>query len=127
MILAITGLLLDHAPPASAVNKEMVLPWQTADGPETGLGNVLTVTTMVAIHPVDNVYVIVTVPLLTPVTTPALFTVAVAMLLLLQLPPDALLNNVVVLPGHTSANPLIEGGSEFTVTTAVVKQPVGNV
>ncbi len=56
-------------------------------------------------------------PLTTPVEEPM---VATDMLLLLQLPPVVASDNVVVLPTHTAAVPVMPAGSGFTVATAVV-------
>ena len=43
-------------------------------------------------------------------------------ILLLQVPPPASVN-VVVVPGHAVSEPLIGFGAGFTVTTAVATQP----
>jgi hypothetical protein len=69
--------------------------------------------------------VILTVPGLTPVTTPELFTVALIVLLLLQVPPPGVLDNVVVDDLHTDSVPVIgvTNGSALTVIPAVVTQP----
>ena len=64
---------------------------------------------------------IVTVPALTPVTTPPLSIVATALLELLQLPPFVALDKVVVDPAHTAVVPLIapSTGNALTVTVVV--------
>jgi hypothetical protein len=54
-------------------------------------------------------------------------TVAIAILLLLQVPPVVPSLNVVVKPTQTDAIPVIAAGTGFTVTTAVCLQPVDNV
>ena len=59
-----------------------------------------------------------TVPAATPVTTPVLFTVAVAVLALLHEPPVVVHARVVVVPGHTLAVPVMVAGVWFTVTVA---------
>jgi hypothetical protein len=71
------------------------------------------------------VLVVATIP---PVTTPVVKpTVAIPVALLLHVPPPASLN-VVVNPEHTVSVPSIAVGNGFTVTTAVMIQPVdGNV
>jgi hypothetical protein len=46
-----------------------------------------------------------------------------AVLLLLHVPPDGLLDTVAVLPIHKVESPVIVAGRLFTVTTAVRKQP----
>ncbi len=60
------------------------------------------------------------VPAATPVTTPPVFTVAIAVALLIHVPPDTVLVRVVVDPVHTVAVPPIAAGVAFTVTFAVV-------
>ncbi len=67
------------------------------------------------------------VPAETPVTTPVVETVATAVLLLVHVPPVIVSTSEMVAPVHTDStlpNTLTPG---FTVSTAVVKQPVGNV
>ena len=59
-----------------------------------------------------------------PVTTPVADTVPAAGLLLLQVPPPVRSVNAVVKPAHTDNVPVIPTGTGFTVTTAVVIQPV---
>jgi hypothetical protein len=67
--------------------------------------------------------VITVVPAATPYTTPLVACiVAVAVLLLLHVPPPVLVR-VVVEPGHTFAVPVIAGGAEITVTRDVAIQP----
>ena len=63
----------------------------------------------------------VTLPLTTPVTTPAVFTVAKAVLLLLQVPPVIESNKLIVLPTQTAFEPVIAltVGNGFTVTERV--------
>jgi hypothetical protein len=61
------------------------------------------------------------VPAATPITTPVPEpTVATPVLPLLQVPPLALLLNVVVLPMHTDAVPVIVAGTGFTVMIVVL-------
>ena len=89
------------------------------------VGKAFTVTVeVVLIHPVDVcVKVKVTVPADTPVITPAFVTVALALLLLVQVPP-VVGDNVAVLPIHTVAG-AVTTGKAFTVTADVVAlQPV---
>lgn len=64
---------------------------------------------------------------LPPVTTPVLLTVAVAALPVPHAPPVLVVLSVVVIPIHTCAIPVIGAGTGFTVTVALVKQPVPNV
>ena len=77
-------------------------------------------------HPLLLVYVIVVVPGFTPVTTPALLTVATPVLedvhgLTAAGVPDPV--NVMVAPSHTAVGPVIVGNA-FTVTVAVLVQPL---
>lgn len=81
----------------------------------------LTVTTLAAKQPVaGNVYVMRAVPTLTPVMIPEEPTAATAVLLLLHVPPDVELTNVVVFPTLTVCVPLSEFGLGFPVITIVV-------
>lgn len=48
-------------------------------------------------------------------------------LLLIQVPPGVMSDNVVVKPVHTDKVPLIGEGIGSTVTTAVSKHPVGRI
>jgi hypothetical protein len=66
--------------------------------------------------------VIIVVPEVIPVTTPPA-TVPTDGVLLLQVPPDGVLVNVVVLPTPTTIVPDINVGTVFTVTTSVAVQP----
>ena len=60
-----------------------------------------------------------------PVTTPVVEpTIAIVVLLLLQLPPDVRSLKGVVSPEHTLSVPSIDVGKGLTVAIAVVKQPV---
>ena len=63
-------------------------------------------------------------PALTPLTIPVDEpTVALEVLLLLQVPPDVALLSEVVLPAQTTAVPVIAPGTGFTVAVRVVWQP----
>lgn len=63
--------------------------------------------------------------MLTPVTTPVPDTmVATPGVPLLHVPPDVAFVSVFDKPIHTSIEPAIVSGFEFTVTTAVLLQPV---
>ena len=61
------------------------------------------------------------VPAATPDTSPVVFTVAFA-LLLFHVPPGTALLNIVVLPMHTDATPVI-GATGLTVTVYVLPHP----
>lgn len=63
-----------------------------------------------------------------PVTTPDVeFTLAMPEALLVQVPPVGVLLNVVVIPEHTKAVPVIADGVEVTVNDCVAKQPLLSV
>jgi hypothetical protein len=109
---AIFVLLLDHVPPGVVLISVIVLPMHTLVGPEIGLmvGKEFTVTEeVVLLHPVfASVNVNVTVPADTPVITPEFVTVALAVLLLIQVPP-VVGDNVAVLPTQTDAGAVTVG------------------
>src|ERR1035437_9147041 len=109
-------------PPPDAVM--VVLP-QKVPAPlnVTIAGNGLTVTTLVAVHPVPTVYAIVDVPAATPVTTPVPETVAFAVLLLLHTPPAVASLKVVVEPLQTLVAPAIAAGEGVIVTTTLPSVP----
>ena len=67
------------------------------------------------------------VPTLFPVTIPVADAMIACVLLLLQVPPDAASVKCVVNPRQTPRTPLIAPGNGFTVTIAIVIQPVGIV
>lgn len=58
-----------------------------------------------------------------PVSEPI---VASAGALLIQRPPDIVLDSAMLLPTHTADGPVDAGGWVFTVTAVVALQPVGN-
>lgn len=60
----------------------------------------------------------------TPVTTPPASTVAIAVLLLVHVPPVVVLASEVVVPTQPVADPVIAAGSAFTVTSVITVQPV---
>ena len=103
----------------------VVDPLQTVSDPPI-VGWLFTVMVTVLLQPLLFVYVITLVPGLTPVTTPALFTVATAVLeevhgLTAAGVPDPV--NIVVEFLQTVKVPLIAGRA-FTVTVAVLEQPL---
>ena len=53
--VAAAGLLLVHSPPGTTSDSAAVAPAHTVEGPETGSGEVLTVTVMEVVQPVGNV------------------------------------------------------------------------
>ncbi len=67
------------------------------------------------------------VPTATPVTTPVVKpTLAMVVLLLLQVPPGVALESPPVPPTQTELAPIIADGSGFTVTIAVLVHPVAS-
>ena len=68
-----------------------------------------------------------TLAIMSPVTTPPAETEAIAGEMVLHVPGVATSLNGVVRPWHTARLPSIAPGSGFTVTIAVVIQPVGKV
>jgi hypothetical protein len=120
--VATAVLLLTHVPPVVG-DKVLVLPTHTEVLPDTlAIGLALTVTVGVGVdaQPVAlDVNVNVTVPAATPVTTPAFVTVALAVLLLVQV-PLVVGDSVVVFPTHTAVAPVIEAiGLALTVIAGV--------
>jgi len=118
------GLL--HTPPGVALLNVIDDSRHTPAGPVIADGEILIVTSFVAMQPVPNVYVIVTTPEVTPVTWPTVFTVAIAVLLLLHVPPPASVK-VIGLPIHAVDGPEMAEGRGLTVIGIVRVQPVGNV
>ena len=121
-------LLLVHVPPAVASVSGVVNPTQTDNVPVIAGGKGLTVTTTVgAIQPVGNVYVMVAVPAALPVAVVVLLGPSMTEtlpLLLAHVPPAVTELRLVVKPWHTVSMPVIADGFGLTVRTAVVKQPL---
>lgn len=116
-----------HVPPAGASLSAVILPWQTVVFPVIADGSVFIVTVVVAMQPAVVVNLIITFPADAPYTIPATAsTVAIAVLLLLQVPPVVASLNIVALPAHRVVLP-VTGVIGFTVTVVVAKQPVGIV
>jgi len=121
-IAAIVVLLLLQVPVVVASVSVVVKPEHTDKVPEMLTGVGLTVTTAEVTQPVDKVYQTVSSPTDTPVTSPVPDIVALG-LLMLHVPPPASVSAVVA-PTHTVKVPEIAEGNAYTVTTAVVWQPV---
>ena len=121
--LAVAGALLVHVPPAVGCVRVVVSPSHTDVAPTIGAGAAVTVATTVLVQPALNEYVTIVVPADTPYRTPVVEPmVPTARLLLLQVPPDAVVVNVPVLPTHTGGP---NGGVAVatTVITLVTEQP----
>ena len=98
---------LDHVPPEVAFVLVIVLPTNTVVGPPIAEGVAFTVKDIVAVD-VPTLYDMVTTPALIPVTIPVVRpTVAIAVLLLLHVPPVAALVSVRLLPTHTLGVPVM--------------------
>lgn len=119
-------LLLLHAPPAVPSVNVVVEPTQALELPVIGsIG--FTRTDAVTKQLAPPVKVMVAVPPDTPDTTPDVDpTAAIAVLLLLQVPPLASLNVVVAL-AHTVVVPVTADGIALTVTIIVSVHPVPSV
>jgi len=117
--VAILLLLLIHVPPVVG-ESVIVLPIQT-DAPAVTTGNAFIVIALVVALQLVVVFkkVKVALPAATPVTTPALFTVAIVLSLLVHVPP-VVGNNVIVLPTHIEVVGVLTTGNAFTVTEFVV-------
>jgi hypothetical protein len=122
--VATAGLLLDHVPPVEGDNVVVEL-MQIAFAPDILAAKFpFTVTAAVGneAQPSDFVKVNVAVPAETPITTPELFTVATAGLLLDHV-PAAVGDNEVVPPIQTELDPVIlTTGLALTVTAGVANE-----
>ena len=122
-IVATVIVPLVHTPPDTPSLNWVVNPVHTVAVPVIADGEVFTVTTVVVVHPVGNVYVIAGVPVATPVSNPVVRPiVARAPLLLLHVPPDTPLLSCVVNPAHTVVTPPIPDGDGLTVNIVVAVQ-----
>jgi len=136
LINATPVLLEDQVPPEVVLLNVVEVPAHAALAPPIAarVGKLFTVKLVLAelVHPFPSVtvYVIVEVPALTPVTAPdEAFTVAVAVLDELQVPPPVELAKVEPEPTQAEAVPVIAAtvGSAFSVTTTaadVAEQPL---
>jgi hypothetical protein len=126
--IAISVLPLLQVPPTERSLSDVVVPVQILVAPVIKPGSGLTVTVIVVKQPEPIVYVIVSTPADTPLTTPVLKpTEATDRLPLVQWPPEAVSLSAVVEPTHTDLIPVIPEGLAYTVTGIVVSQPVGSV
>jgi hypothetical protein len=125
--VALAVLLLIQVPPAVALDKSAVDPTQTLLGPVLAAGAAITVTSVVLIQPVGNVYVIVVVPNDAGVTTPPEEMVATPVVPLLHVPPAGDDDKPVVPAGQSNILPVMVSGMLFTVTANTDLQPVAKV
>jgi hypothetical protein len=125
--VAIPVLLLVQVPPEVGLTVP-AMPMHIEEGAVT-VGFGFTVTVVVVLLQVVVVFVKVNValPALTPVTRPALVTVATVVLLLVQVPPVVGLN-VAVLPTQTAAGAVTVGlGETVTITVFVSGQTIAPI
>lgn len=126
-ITAVPGALLLHVPPPVVLLNVVLPPTQRPRVPVSAAGAGFTVLTAVTKQPDASAYVIVVVPPDAPYRSPVPEIVPTDGVLLLHTPPGVVLDNVVVWNSHTVPAPVIADGRPFTVTTAVVIQPVDAV
>ena len=102
LIVPLAGRLLLQVPPVVASVRVVFEPAQTTGVPPINAGNGFTVIGNVVEQPAPIEYVMVTVPVRTPVTSPVEEPiVAVAGVLLVQIPPDVRSDKVTVEFRHT--------------------------
>jgi len=107
-MVAVAVVLLVQLPPPGASLNIIKEPVQTNVGPAMVPGTGLIVTAETVLQPGANEYVIADIPAAIPVTTPVEETmVAIVVLALVQLPPDAVLESVVVAPWQIEAMPVL--------------------
>jgi hypothetical protein len=122
--VAFAVLLLLQVPSADKLLKVVVLPTHTVAVPVRGAGVLLTVTTIFDSQPPGEVYVIIVVPAVLPVTRPEASIVTLA-LLHDHVPSPAPQLNVVVVDGYIAVLPVIADAAS-TVITAVLLHPEGS-
>ena len=116
-------LLLQRPPPAPLVNV-VVWPTQVCSMPPIAVGAVFTVTIVVAVQPVPNVYVIVAVPGATPKVIPVEDPmVATPVVLLLQVPPPGQVS-VPVVPTHMPVGPVIADTAVTVILRVTWQLPI---
>ena len=117
-------LLLVQVPPGVPSLSGETEPRQTFVFPAIAVGKPFTIMFLLAIQPVDSVYMMLATPVETAVTTPVLATiVAMDVLLQLHVPPVVASLKRVVPPIQRVVVPVIPDGKLFTVTSVVVEQP----
>jgi hypothetical protein len=125
-IVATVVVLLVHPPPPIESVSVSDDPIHTTGEPFITPGNGYTVTIVVTEQPSPRAYVIVTVPADTP-TTPTLVTIAIAVSLLLHVPPVTESVRMVIEPTQTESAPKIGPGDRVTVIITVAMHPVLSV
>lgn len=108
--------LLLHVPPAGVLFSVVIEPAQTVSAPPIAAGKGFTVTLTGSVVPHAVAYVTETVDVVVtdgiPVTTPEVFTLPIAGALLVHVPPNGVLLNVVCKPAQTASVPEIAVGPE---------------
>ena len=126
-IVAMAVELLRHTPPVVASKNMETAPTQMCVIPVGVAGPGLTVSVFDAEQPVGNVYMMFVVPDNTPKTMPDDEPiVAIAVLLLLHVPPVVASASDADTPTQIDDGPVMPAGSWFTVAGVVVVQPVPN-
>ena len=121
--VATAVLLLVHVPPPASLSRE-VAPSHTFKLPDIGAGKGSTLTVFVVAQPFTSVKSILAVPADMPVTIPdADPTVAIAVLLLLQVPAGLASLKTMVDPAHTRLSPVMATGNGSTVNDMLVVHP----
>ena len=120
-ILTVPVGLLVQVPPVTISVYVIGIPIQMIFGPIIGPGTGLTVTIVAIWQPVDvNVYMIVVVPVNKPLTIPEVEPiVAIAVLVLVQVPPGVASVSKMVVPGHKADGPTINAGIGLTTKIAL--------
>jgi hypothetical protein len=119
-MLAVEVLLLLHVPPLVASASVVDAPEHITDAPVIATGFGLMVICCVTTQPVGSVYLIVGVPAAFAVTSPVEEPIeAIALLLLVHVPPAGVEFNVPVLPTQYANVPVIAVGGLLTVTAVV--------
>jgi hypothetical protein len=124
LITATPVLELAHVPPPIEFVSVVVTFAHIFMLPPITPGNVFTVTTVVFLHPVGNVYVTIDCPTATLVTMPVVSPTDTLPLDASHVPPASALPNVKEEPRHRPPPPVMIAGSGFTVASAVRKQPL---
>jgi hypothetical protein len=102
--------------PLPLSDKVVVAPGHTFIGPVIGDGGRFTVTTALTVQPVPSEYITGAVPALSQSTIPLALPIVMLLLVVVHVPPPAVLLKFVVLPMHTCSVPPITDGVVFTVT-----------
>ena len=111
---------LTHVPPEGELPKVIEEPTQTAVEPEIAAGEAFTVKVEVT-KQLPIVYVITDVPAEMPVIMPVAGSiVAIAVALLLQVPPEGEALRLTEDKAHTAVGPVMLPGCTFTVTVSII-------